>query len=147
MKCGCGRIDSCVAMRGVFRLSVKSGRFLRPFIGVVVAHAVAAQSLLIVLAGFSLPAQAKDTSPGFELCIHDSQGVSELPAGNSDHTGCTHCIFCLAGSHHAVIGAPFVGFHRAYVEVIDTPLVADRQTIHRLPAHSIASPRGPPLHG
>ena len=131
----------------MIRLGSGSKRLWRSLIGVVVAYAVAAQSLLIVLAGFSLPAQAKDTSPGFELCIHDSQGVSELPAGNSHHTGCTHCIFCLAGSHHAVIAAPFVGFHRAYAEVIDTSLVADRQTIHRLPAHSIASPRGPPLHG
>jgi hypothetical protein len=122
-------------------------RFWWSLIGVVVAYAIAAQSLLIVVAGFSPLAQANENSPGFQLCVHDSQGVSELPADNSDHTGCTHCIFCFAGSQHAMIGAPVVGFQRVYVEVVDTSWVADRHTIHRLPAHSIANPRGPPLRG
>ena len=82
MKCGSGRIDSCVGMRGVFRLSVKSKRFLRPLIGIVVAYAVAAQGLLIALGGFSLPANVGGDTPAFELCLHDAQDAPELPAGN-----------------------------------------------------------------
>ena len=76
---------------------------MRPLIGVVVAYSVAAQSLLIALGGFTLPAQADDGTPAFELCLHDGQGAPELPTSNPEHTGCTHCIF---GSHHAAIGAP-----------------------------------------
>jgi hypothetical protein len=145
MKCGCGRIDSSFGMRGVFKLSVKSKRFLRPLIGIVVAYAVAAQSLLIALGGFSLPANVGDDAPAFELCLHDAQDVPELPAGNPDHTTCTHCILCFAGSHHAAIGAAPVAFHRVHVETMDAPRVAVRQHLPRLPAYSIASPRGPPL--
>ncbi len=83
-------------MRGVFRLTVKSQRFLRPLIGIVVAYAVAAQSLLIALGGFSLPGNVGEEAPAFELCLHDAQDAPELPAGNPDHSGCTHCIFCFA---------------------------------------------------
>ena len=132
-------------MRGVFRLSVKSGRFLRPFIGIVVAYAVGAQSLLIALGGLSLPANVGGDAPAFELCLHDAQDAPELPAGNPDHSSCTHCILCFAGSHHAVIGAARVAFHRVHIETIDAPRVADRQHLPGLPAYSIASPRGPPL--
>ena len=132
-------------MRGVFRLSVKSRRFLRPLIGVVVAYSVAAQSLLIALGGFTLPAQADDGTPALELCLHDGQGPPELPAGNPDHTGCTHCIFCFAGSHHAAIGAPPVVCHRVYVEGVQAPSVGVDERLPRLPAYSIANPRGPPL--
>jgi hypothetical protein len=132
-------------MCGAFRLSVKSKRFLRPLIGVVVAYAVAAQSLLIALGGFTLPAHADDGTPAFELCLHDAQDAPELPAGNPDHTGCTHCIFCFAGSQHAAIGAAPVVFHRVHFETLETPRVANRQLLPRLPAYLIASPRGPPL--
>ena len=145
MKCGSGRIDSSVGMRGVFRLSVKSKRFLRPLIGIVVAYAVAAQGLLIALGGFSLPANVGGDTPAFELCPHDAQDAPELPAGNPDHTNYTHCIFCLAGSHHAAIEAAPVAFHRVLAETVDAPRVADRQHLPRLPAYSIAIPRGPPL--
>jgi hypothetical protein len=89
MRCGCGRIDSSVGMRGVFRLSVKSKRFLRPLIGVVVAYAVAAQSLLIALGGFALPAHANADPAAFELCLHDAQGEGDLPAGTRDQSGCS----------------------------------------------------------
>ena len=145
MKCGSGRIDSSVGMRGVFRLSVKSKRFLRPLIGIVVAYAVAAQGLLIALGGFSPPANVGGDTPAFELCLHDAQDAPELPAGNPDHTNYTHCIFCLAGSHHAAIEAAPVAFHRVLVETVDAPRVAARQHLPRLPAYSIANPRGPPL--
>lgn len=81
------RTDSSIGMRGVFRLSVKSRRFLRPLIGVVVAYSVAAQSLLIALGGFTLPAQADDGTPAFELCLHDGQGAPELPTSNPARVG------------------------------------------------------------
>ena len=99
MKCGCGRIDSSVGMRDVFRLSVKPKRFLRPLIGIVVAYAVAAQSLLIVVGGFYLGANVGDDALAVELCLHDAQDTPELPAGNTGHNSITHCIFCFAGSH------------------------------------------------
>ena len=46
-----------------------SKRFCRPLMGIIVAYAVAAQSLLIALGGFTLPAQADDGTPAFELCL------------------------------------------------------------------------------
>jgi hypothetical protein len=113
-------------------------QFWRPLIGVVVAYAVAAQSLLIALGGFSLPAHADVAVPGFELCLHDSQGAPALPAEAPAHPGCSHCIFCFAGS-------PPVLFSRVDVAVIDAPWVADKHSLPRLSAYSIASPRGPPL--
>ncbi|MGD0421503.1 MAG: hypothetical protein ABSA68_18290 [Xanthobacteraceae bacterium] len=120
-------------------------QFWRPLIGVVVAYAVAAQSLLIALGGFSLPAHADVAVPGFELCLHDSQGAPALPAEAPAHPGCSHCIFCFVGSHHALIGSPPVLFSRVDVAVIDAPWVADKHSLPRLSAYSIASPRGPPL--
>jgi hypothetical protein len=123
----------------------RSNYFWRPLIVVVVAYSVAVQSLLIALGGFSPLAQARDSGPAFELCQHDGQGATELPSGNSNHAGSTHCIFCFAGSHHATIVAPHGIFHRVYVENVDAPRVADRQRLPRLSAYSIASPRGPPL--
>jgi hypothetical protein len=39
---------------------------LRTLIGIVVAYAVAAQSLLIALGGFSLPAHAAEGTPAIE---------------------------------------------------------------------------------
>ena len=149
MKCGCGRINSSVGMRGVFKMSVKFKRFLRPLIGLVVAYAVAAQTLLIALGGFALPARADDGTPAFELCLHDAQedvqGALEWPAGHRDHSGCTHCIFCFAGSHHAVIGAVPLVFHLVDVEILVAPSVANKSPLPSARAHSIASPRGPPL--
>jgi hypothetical protein len=117
----------------------------RPLTGVVVAYAVAAQTLLIVLGAFSLPAQAGDNASAFELCLHDSQAVPDKPAGSPDQAGCTHCIFCFAGSHHAVVGAPPGVFHGVHVAIVEAPWVADKRARPLLPAHSIASPRGPPL--
>ncbi len=120
-------------------------RVWRPLIGVVVAYAVATQSLLFALGGFTLPAYADQSAPAFELCLHDAQGAPDLPAGNPDHNGCTHCIFCFAGSHHALIGSPPVLFQRVSIEIIDTPLVGHQHRLPHFPAYSIASPRGPPL--
>ena len=123
----------------MFRRAMRSKRWWRPLIGVVVAYAVAAQSLLIALGGFALPAQASESAPAIELCLHGGQGAPDLPAGNP-----SHCIFCFAESHHALIGSPPV-FSSCDFEIIATAWVADKRGLPRLPAYSIASPRGPPL--
>jgi hypothetical protein len=120
-------------------------QFWRPLIGVVVAYAVAAQSLLIALGGFSLPTHADAATPGFELCLHDSQSAPALPAEAPAHPGCSHCIFCFTGAHPALIGEPPVLFARVDVKIIDAPAVADRPGPPLLSAYTIASPRGPPL--
>ncbi len=120
-------------------------RLWRPFIGIVVAYAVAAQSLLIAIGGFQLIAQADGAAPAFELCLHDAQDAPALPAKAPNHPGCNHCIFCFAGSHHAVIGSPPVLFERLYVAATDAVQVADTHGQPLLSAYSIASPRGPPL--
>jgi hypothetical protein len=123
----------------------RSSRFCRPLIGIVVAYAVVAQSLLIALGGFALPAQANGDTPTSEVCLHDTQGAPELPASNPDHYGYTHCIFCFAGSHHAVIGGSAAVFHRVDIDIVSTASVAAESPLPRAPAYSIASPRGPPL--
>lgn len=138
---GCRGVKFAAMRGGVVRRANSRGRLLRPLIGVVVAYAIAAQALLIALGGFSLPANAGDNGTAFGLCLHDAQDAPVLPAGNA---GCTHCIFCFAGSHHAVIGATPAVFHRVYVEIVDTPRAVYRKRLPRL-AHAIASPRDPPL--
>jgi hypothetical protein len=130
---------------GALTDKLRNRRFWRPLTGVVVAYAVAAQSLLIVLGGFALPAQAHDAVPAFSLCLHGSQGASELPAGTPGHSGCTHCIFCFAGSHHAVIGAAPAVFRRVDIKIAVAASVATEWPRPIAPAYSIASPRGPPL--
>jgi hypothetical protein len=132
---GYGRV---MFMRGLTQL-------WRPLIGILVAYAVAAQSLLIVLGGFSLPAHADTATPGFELCLHDSQGAPASPAGIPGHPGCSHCAFCFAGAHHALIGAPPELVSHVAIAAIDVPLAADKHGPPRLSAYGIASPRGPPL--
>jgi hypothetical protein len=137
--------DKFSHMGGLFNLGIRRGRFWRALIGVVVAYAVAAQSLLIPLGGFALPAEAHENAPTFELCLHDTQEAPALPARNPGQSGCTHCIFCFAGSHHALVGSPPVLAHRVDVEFIDAPRVATKRHLPDLPPYSIASPRGPPL--
>ena len=127
----------------------RSNDFCRRLIGILVAYAVAAQSLLIALGGLALPAHADDHAPAFELCLHDAAvtvpAPSELPAGDFDPSGCTHCIFCFAGSHHAVIGTSPTVFHRVHVAVVVVRSMAGKSGLPHLRPYSIASPRGPPL--
>lgn len=128
----------------MFGLGMRSKRFWRPLIGLVVAYAVAAQSLLIAIGGFALPAHATEGAPGFELCLHNSQGAPDLPGGSPTHPGCSHCIFCFAGAHHALIASPPVLFHRVDIEITAAPRAADKHCLPRLSPYSIASPRAPP---
>jgi hypothetical protein len=126
---GSGRIDA---------------RLWRSLLSVVVAYAIAIQSLMIAVAGFSLPAGASQNGPAFELCLHDTSGAPALPADKPDLSGCSHCIFCFAGAHHAVIGAAPAGVHRIDVAMVTVVWRGDASGIVRLTRHSIASPRGPP---
>jgi hypothetical protein len=111
----------------------------------VVAYAVAAQSLLIAFGGFALAAPADVGAPGFELCLHDGQAVPDSSSGTPSHPGCTHCIFCFAGSYHALAASPPVLFHRVKVEFVHAAWVSDQHALPRFSAHAIANPRGPPL--
>jgi hypothetical protein len=86
-------------MRGVFRQGVKSKRLLRPLIGVIVAYAVAAQSLLIALGGFSRPANVGDDAPAFEfVCTTPGEHRScrpgspaaDNPSSMAAHAFCRH---------------------------------------------------------
>lgn len=121
----------------MFRRGIRSWRFWRPLIGVVVAYAVAAQSLFIAVGGFALPAHADAGTPGFELCLHSTQAAPDTPAGVPDHPACSHCILCFAGAHHALIGAPPILSLRIDVAIIDAPNAADEHCLPRLCAHSI----------
>jgi hypothetical protein len=132
-------------------LGTRGKRMWRPFIGLLVAYAVAAQGLLIAVGGFASLAHADQNGPAFELCLHDARAAAQtapnLPAENpgQGHAGCTHCIFCFAGAHHALIGSAPVLFHRVGVEITANAWAADKHCLPRRSAHSIASPRGPPL--
>ena len=119
-------------------------RFWRSLLSIVVAYAVAIQSLLIAVAGFSSPADAGQNAPAFELCLHDTSGTPDLPASKPD-SGCTHCIFCFAGAHHAVIGTAPAVFHRVNVAMVVVAWPGDSSGPRRLARYTIASPRGPPL--
>jgi hypothetical protein len=120
-------------------------RFWRTLLSVVVAYAVAAQSLLIAVAGFSLPADAGQNAPAFELCLHDQSGALQLPPSDLGHAKCTHCIFCFAGAHHAVIGGAADAFHSVDVGMVVVPWRGSTTGLRRLTRYAIANPRGPPL--
>jgi hypothetical protein len=129
-------------MRGFDGIGARFGRSL---LSVVVAYAVAIQSLLIVFAGFPLTADAGQSAPAFELCLHDASGTPDLPANKADLSGCTHCIFCFAGAQHAVIGGTPAVFHRVAVAMVVVRWLADTPGSRPLTRYTIASPRGPPL--
>jgi hypothetical protein len=123
----------------------RGSRFWRALIGAVLAYAVAAQTLLIALGSFAPAARADSAVPAFELCIHDTLGAREAPASKPDGSACTHCIFCFAGSHHAVIGGAPAAFERVCFESVFADLAADKPPLPSARAHAIANPRGPPL--
>ena len=116
-------------------------RFWRSLLSVVVAYAVAIQSLLIAVGGFSLPADAGQNTPAFELCLHDAAGEPALPASNPDQSGCTHCIFCFAGAHHAVIGTAPAVFHRVTVAMVVVAWPGDSSGPRRLARYDRKSKR------
>jgi hypothetical protein len=119
-------------------------RLWRPFLGVVVAYAVAIQGLLLVVGGFAPALQIDSAVTGLELCHQDAQAPVEVPAKNPD-PGCAHCIFCFAGAHHAVISTAPAVFHRVNFAMVLVPWLGDLSGLTRPTRHTIASPRGPPL--
>jgi hypothetical protein len=128
----------------MFKAGTNSKRFWRPLIAVVLAYALAAQSLLITIGGFAAIAQADTGATAFVLCAHNSEGAPAQPA-NAPAPGCNHCIFCFAGAHHGVIGSSPPLFERVDFVVIDCVRLVAAQVPPRLSAYSIANPRGPPL--
>jgi len=133
------------------KLGNRGKRMWRPFIGLLVAYAFAAQGLLITVGGFASLAHADQNGPAFALCLHDArvaaQAAPNLPDENpgQGHAGCTHCIFCFAGAHHALIGSTPVLFHRVGVAITAVAWAADKHCLPGLAAYSIASARAPPL--
>jgi hypothetical protein len=117
----------------------------RSLLSVVVAYAIAVQSLLIAIAGFPAPADAGPNAPAFALCLHDQSGTAEQPAAPADHSGCTHCIFCFAGAHHAVAGAAPIIVGRVEVAAVIVPWRIAEFSAARLVRYIIANPRGPPV--
>jgi hypothetical protein len=99
----------------------------------------------IAVAGFSELADVDQDTPGFVLCLHDTSGAPELPAGKPDLPSCIHCIFCFAAAHNAVIGTAPVLFHRVYIAMVVLPWCGDTSGLRRLTRYTIASPRGPPF--
>lgn len=118
--------------------------FWRPLIGAVAAFAIAAQTLLIAF-GLTIPARADVGISTFELCQHDPQDVPDAPTGNPPAGACAHCIFCLAGSHHAAIGPPPALLQRVDAEIATALWGIGRTSLPRPAAHLLANPRGPPL--
>jgi hypothetical protein len=120
-------------------------RCWRTLLSVVVAYAVAIQTVLIAVGGFSEPADAGQNASAFELCLHDVSSTPEVPAGKPDLSYCTHCIFCFAGAHDAVIGTEPAIFHRVNIAMLVAPWLGDQSGLTRPTRYTIASPRGPPL--
>jgi hypothetical protein len=117
----------------------------RSLLSVFVAYAIAVQSLLIAIAGFSMPADAGVDASAFALCLHDSSGAEKLPASKPDFSGCTHCIFCFAGAHHALVDAAPVLFGRVQIAAVTVPWLGHEHSVARLFRYIIANPRGPPV--
>jgi len=117
----------------------------RRLIAAVLAHAVAAQALIVVLGGFSFTANADQSSLTFELCSHDANGATQSPARLPDDSECAPCIFCFVGTHHAVACNTSSAFHRVNVAMVVVLWHGDTLGVRRLIRHTIASPRGPPL--
>jgi hypothetical protein len=133
-------------MVGIGGTRTNSKGFWRPLIGSIAAFAVAAQTLLIAF-GLTIPARADLGTPTFELCLHDASGVPDVPASDPGNAAfaCAHCIFCFAASHLGMIAAPQALVQRADVAIAAVLSPIGGEPLPRLPAHSIASPRGPPL--
>ena len=126
-----------------YGLRLRPGGFWRRLIAIVLAHAVAVQALLFALGGFSLAVSADQSKPAFELCSHDANGAPQSPASNPDQSGCTHCIFCFAGAHHAVIGTAPTVFHRVNIAMVAVPWLGDPFGLMR-PTATRSQVRGAP---
>jgi hypothetical protein len=139
------RGEVVATMHGVFKSNVESRRLFRPLTSVIVAYALAIQSLLIAVGGFYPLAQASQDAPAFALCLHDTTGAPAAPENKPDFSGCTHCIFCFAGAHHAVIGAAPAFFGRVQVAAVTVAWLGHERSVAPHFRYIIANPRGPPV--
>ena len=122
-----------------------SRRLWRTWISIVTAYAVAAQSLLIALGGFSFAAVAGEVTPAFQLCVHTKQDIPVQPTKIPDDAACTHCMVCFIGSAHALIRSTDILSSRIDTESSAIRWVGDQSPLSGQFPHSIANPRGPPL--
>ena len=101
-------------------LGCKGTHFWRALLSVVVAYLVAIQTLLIAVAGFSLSADAGQNASALSCAcmMYPARRRCLVDLNTSD---CTHCIFCFAGAHHAVIGTAPAIFHRVNVAMVVAP--------------------------
>jgi hypothetical protein len=138
-----------VAMLGQLRRSVS-----RQFTAVALIVALILQGMAVAAASGRLAAQAADADTnwlGFEICHHSGLteaggntdvGDAATPGSAPEDSG-AHCIFCLAGSGHALEALlPSADFHVIIQAITPWPF-----TVWRLPAPTVnasARPRGPP---
>jgi len=120
-----------------------TGGFWRRLAAIMAAYAVAMQSLLIAVGGSAVPSSADQASLGSALCLHQGGSGSHLPADVPNHPEWTCCILCVSDPHHSLIGTPFV-IHRTSAHASSAYWSTEVGPTGRLPAHSIASARGPP---
>ena len=126
-----------------YGLRVMPDGFWRPLIAIVLAHAVAVQALLIALGGFSLAANADQSSPAFELCSHDANGATSRPISRPFRLHSLHLLLCRSapcGDRHRALSLPSR-------QSRDGGRAVARRQLRRGAAtrYTIASPRGPPL--
>src|ERR1700730_2751453 len=117
----------------------------RRLTAVVAVYALVLQAFAFGLAGGQIAANAAtdQSSPGFELCLHDVDSTPSAPAPvHGDHV---HCIFCMAGGHHAFVPPPLSPL-AILVPVGGAALPPAGDWRRPAPTHSSsAQPRGPPL--
>ena len=136
-------------MLGRLRRSVS-----RQFAAVALVVALMLQGMAVASATGQVAAKATDADPnwpGFEICVHNGPaqadgnadaGNAATPGGAPEHAG-VHCIFCLAGSGHALEALP----PNADFYIIVRASAPWPFTEWRLPALTVdasARPRGPP---
>src|ERR1700720_1938223 len=91
-------------------------RLWRPFLGVVVAYAVAIQSLLLVLGGFAPAAQIDSAVTGLELCHQHPNARVKFPE-KPRPGGSVPSFFCLPGPPRGVTTPAPAVFHRVNVAI------------------------------
>jgi hypothetical protein len=138
-----------VAMLGRLRRSVS-----RQLAAVAVIFALVLQSMAVASATGRLVSNAAGMGPdwpSFEICLHNGPakadgntdaGNAAAPGGSPEHA-VVHCIFCLAGSGHALEALlPNADFHIIVRASAPWPFTEWRLPV--LTVDASARPRGPP---
>jgi hypothetical protein len=131
---------------GAHHVRPRTGGVWRQLTSAAVAYALVVQAFAFGLLGGQLTATTAtgQSSPAFEICLHDSTTSSPLSPVplQGDRI---HCVFCIAGSHHAFT-APTVP--SAGIVVAVGRMALELTGDWHLPAlsnHRDAQPRGPPI--